>query len=429
MKYTVNNLENEIKFDFTLAYDEFSVYLGKALDMFNSESEQKYESITEFIEKSEKKDELNYRALNIAMGDAYRKAIEENKVIVISQPRVELGSMVVGGDTAFSIIIDKAPEAVIEKYKGLEIKLDSKTPSVTVEEIERKKAEIAGSMSEFVSVDCKLDMGLMSVIDFEGSVDGVKFEGGSAENYELMIGSGMFIPGFEDQMVGMEKGEVRIVKVRFPDEYTPELAGKDAEFKVTLHDIKKKTEVEINDGLVAKYAEKNKLPMIKTMEDLNRHIREDLYRAKQRQVEEEIASKLENALYNNTKLDLPEKIVEDEVAYQLEAYENQARQYGIELDMMVQIMGAGSVDGLKEQLREAAKKQLSLQLIIDKIIKAEGISVTEEEMEHYYSHMAAARGISIDEAKKQMPKFHLEGHLISSKAMQIVRDSANIIFA
>lgn len=427
MKYTVNEQENLIRFDFTVPYDEFSVYLGTALNGLLKEKNEENMSLNDFIVKYGK-EELNFKALNLAMGEGYKKAIEETKSVVISQPMVQVGEVGVMSDTTFSITIDKTPEFELGQYKGLEIKLESKTPSVTVDEIAHRVSAIANQMSTLESVEGALQSGQTSIIDFEGSVDGVLFDGGSAQNYELVIGSGMFIPGFEEQMVGMEKGEVRIVKVKFPDEYTPELAGKDADFKVTLHDIKERKTPEINDDLAKKYGESKKIA-ISTLDDLNKVIREEIYREKQRQVTEEITNKLADALVANTNIDIPEKIVEDEVNYQLEAYENQAKQFGMEMDMMLSIMGMGSLDELKEGLRKEAKKQLSMQLILDKIVKTENITVTDEEIEYYYNAMANDRGITVEEAKKQLPRFHLEGNLISSKVMHLVSTSANIIYA
>ena len=427
MNYKVTEFENVIKFDFTVPYDEFSIYLGTALKGLLKEKNEEEMSLNDFIVKYGK-EELNFKALNIAMGEGYKKAIEETKTVVISQPMVQVGEVGVMSDTTFSITIDKAPEFELGQYKGLEIKLDSKTPSVTVDEIAHKIASIANQMSTLESVEGTLQSGQTSVIDFEGSVDGVLFDGGSAQNFELVIGSGMFIPGFEDQMIGMEKGEIRIVKVKFPDEYTPELAGKDADFKVTLHDIKERKTPEVNDDLAKRYGESKRIS-IATLEDLNKVVREEIYREKQRQVTEEITTKLADALVANTKIDIPDKIVDDEVNYQLEGYENQAKQFGMEMDMMLSIMGMGSADELKEKLRGEAKKNLSMQLILDKIVKTENITVTDEEIEYYYNAMAKDRGVTVEEAKKQTPRFHLEGNLISSKVMHLVSTSANIIYA
>lgn len=428
MKYTINEQENVIKIEFCVPYDEFSVYLGTALTALCKEKNEEALSMNDFIVKYGK-DELNFKALNLVMGEGYKKAVSENNLVVISQPRVQLGNVGVMDDTTFTIELDKTPDFELGKYKGLEIKLNSKTPSVTVDEIERRKQEIVNQMSTLVSVEGTLQNGHTSVIDFVGSVDGVEFEGGKAENYELIIGSGMFIPGFEEQMVGMEKGEIRVIKVKFPDEYTEELAGKDAEFKVTLHDIKERKTPEINDDLAKKYGESKKIIGIATVEDLDKALREEIYRGKERQILEEITDKLANALYENTSVELSDNIIEDEVNYQLSAYENQAKQFGMELEMMVSMMGAGSCDELKAQIRKEAKKQLSLQLIIDKIIKTENITVTDEEIELYYNGMAQSRGITVEEAKKQMPRFHLEGNLLSSKVMQLVKDNAIITYA
>ena len=428
MKYTVNELEKAIRFDFTVPYDEFSIYLGTALEGLCKEKNEENISLNDFIVKYGK-EELNFKALNLAMGEGFKMAIDETKTVVISQPMVNVGEVGVMSDTTFSITVDKAPSFELGKYKGFEIKLDSKTPSVTVDEIEARKIQIANQMSTLVSVEGSLQNGQTSVIDFVGSVDGVEFDGGKAENYELVIGSGMFIPGFEDQMVGMTKGEVRIVKVKFPEEYTPALAGKDAEFKVTLHDIKERKTPEINDELAKEFAKSKGISGVNTIDDLNRVIREEIYRGKERQVLEEISDKLASALCESTKIELSDKLVEDEVNYQLEAYENQAKQFGMELEMMVSMMGVGSLDELKERLRGEAKKQLSLQLIIDKIIKTENITVSDEEIEQYYNMVAMSRGISVEDAKKQMPKFHLEGNMLSSKVMQLIKDNATIIYA
>ena len=177
MKYTLSEQEKVIKIEFTVPYDEFSVYLGKALESLCKQKNEESLSMNDFIVKYGK-DELNYAALNIAMGEGYRQAVEENKLVVISQPRVNLVNLDVMADTIFTIELDKTPEFELGKYKGLEIKLSSKTPSVTVDEIEHKKAEIANQMSTLVSVEGSLQNGQTSVIDFVGSVDGVEFEGG-----------------------------------------------------------------------------------------------------------------------------------------------------------------------------------------------------------------------------------------------------------
>jgi len=427
MKYTINDSGASLTVDVTVSYEKFSTCIGRALEMLSKQKNESFESVTAFIDKYGK-GELDNLALNIAISDAFSTVVSENKLVVIEEPRVNVKTaFVAGGETCFSFEITKAPEFTLGTYKGLEIKLSQSTPSVTTAEIERKKQELLNSKVTWQEVDGALENGQMSVIDFEGSVDGVLFDGGSAQDYELLIGSGMFIPGFESQMVGMVKGETRIVKVTFPEQYTPELAGKDADFKVTLKAIKNKITPQINADFIAEYG-KEKGITLASEDDLNRQLREEIYRQKNDMVQKEIAEKLENALYENTKIDLPESGIEFEAQYQLQNYKAQAAQYGMELEMFVSMLGMSSVDDLLNELREQARKQISLMLITAKIIEVEGLAASDEELEDYYDALAAARGMEVAEVKKVLPVLKLREHLETEKALKLVRDSANIIY-
>lgn len=429
MNYTVKQLENNwLHIDVVVPFDEFSIYLGRALDSLCNEKGEEKCTIAEYIEKYGK-DELFYRGFNVSLGEAYRKIIDENAYIVISQPKVDLETIgELGAETKFSVELEIFGEITLGKYKGFEIKLKSKTPSVTVDEIERKKKEIALSYNTWEEVECKLENGHMSVIDFEGSVDGVLFEGGSAQDYELLIGSGMFIPGFESQMVGMVKGETRIVKVQFPENYTPELAGKNADFKVTLKSIKVKVDCPVDDSLVKKYAEDKKLP-IETMEQLERILREEIYRAKENACQKEIAEAIEDALYKGTTFDVPEAVIEEDAKYQLQSYEKQANMYGMDINTMLSMLGMKSVDDLMAELREGARKNFALQVIVDAIIKAEKLEATDEELDSYYDSLSRAKGVSFEVVKKELTRSRLRGYILSEKALKLVRDSSNIIYA
>ena len=429
MNYTVKQLENNwLHLDVVVPFDEFSIYLGKALDALCQEKGEEKCTIAEYVEKHGK-DELFYRGFNVSLGEAYRKIIDENAYIVVSQPKVDLEAIgELGAETKFSIELEIFGEITLGKYKGFEIKLKSKTPSVTVDEIERKKKEIALSYNTWEEVECPLENGHMSVIDFEGSVDGVLFEGGSAQDYELLIGSGMFIPGFESQMVGMVKGETRIVKVQFPENYTPELAGKNADFKVTLKAIKVKVDCPVDDSLVKKYAEDKKLP-IETMDQLERILREEIYRAKENACQKEIAGAIEDALYKGTTFDIPETVIEEDAKYQLQSYEQQAKMYGMDINTMLSMLGMKSVDDLMAELREGARRNFALQVIIDAIIKAENLEATDEELDSYYDSLSRAKGVSAEVVKKELTRSRLRGYILSEKALKLVRDSSNIIYA
>ena len=429
MNYTVNEVNNKIVIEVHVPYDEFSPFLGHAYEHLAKQKGKEYASITEFIDENGT-GELNNLALNIALSKAFDKAISETGIIVISEPKVQVigAGFNTGAETVFSFEIDKAPEFTLGKYKGLEIKLNQKTPSVTVEEIERKKQEIVMMHTTYEEVDGELQNGQLSVIDFEGSVDGVLFEGGSAQNYELVIGSGMFIPGFEDQMIGMVKGETRIVKVRFPDQYAPELAGKDAEFKVTLHTIKEKRTPELTMEIIEAYG-KEKGVTLTSEKELESHLRTEIYKQKDDMLQREIAEKLESALYENTKIEIPEQGIEFEAQYQLNEYRAQAKQYGMELDTFISMLGMKSVDDLLDELRAQARKNIALSLITRKIIEVEGIKATDEEIEAYYGAIASTRKTDIAEVKMHVPAGKIKEHLETQAALKIVRDTAIIIYA
>ena len=428
MTYNISEIEKQIRIDVEISYTEFGEYLVGALVELSQEKGEEYTSVQEYMEKNGK-EELSAIAFNMALADSYHKIMDENRITVICEPKVETVTygFESGGATIFAFVIDKAPEFTLGQYKNLEIKLDSKTPSVTPEEIERKKASILAGSTTFEPKEGALEDGDMSVIDFVGSVDGVEFEGGAAENYELLIGSGMFIPGFEEQMIGMEKGEVRVLKVRFPDEYAPELAGKDAEFKVTLHEIKVKVEPTMSDEFVKKYAADKGLN-ISTVAELDKVVREEIYNQKQGAIEKEIATKVEIALCENTKIDIPAEAVEGEVNYQLKNYEAQAAQYGLDLASMVSFMGMASVDALKEELAKQAQIQLSVQLILDKIVEAEGIEATDEEIEKTYEDICKTKGATREQVEAAVSRGRVANFIISEKAYKVIKETATIIW-
>jgi trigger factor len=429
MTYKITERDNLQIIEVCVPYDEFSVYVGQAYEHLAKQKGKEYASITEFIDENGT-GELNNLALNIALSQGFDKAVSESDIVVISEPKVQVVSagFNTGADTVFTFEIEKAPEFTLGKYKGLEIKLNQKTPSVTVEEIERKEKEIVMKSATFEEVDGALENGQMSVIDFEGSVNGELFEGGSAQDYELIIGSGMFIPGFEEQMVGMVKGETRIVKVRFPDAYAPELAGKDAEFKVTLKAIKVKNTPELTKEVIEAYGKERGVE-ISTREQLQAQLRMEIYKQKDEMVQREIAEKLQDALYENTQIEIPAQGVEFEAQYQLNEYKQQAAQYGMQLETFVGMLGMKSIDDLLEELRAQARKNIALTLIIRKIIEVEGIEASDEEIENYLSLIAKSRNTTIDDVKTHVPRGKVKEHLETQQALKLVRDTATILYA
>jgi trigger factor len=238
----------------------------------------------------------------------------------------------------------------------------------------------------------------------------------------------MFIPGFEEQMVGMVKGETRIVKVRFPDAYAPELAGKDAEFKVTLKAIKVKNTPELTKEVIEAYGKERGVE-ISTREQLQAQLRMEIYKQKDEMVQREIAQKLQDALYENTQIEIPAQGVEFEAQYQLNEYKQQAAQYGMQLETFVGMLGMKSIDDLLEELRAQARKNIALTLIIRKIIEVEGIEASDEEIENYLSLIAKSRNTTIDDVKTHVPRGKVKEHLETQQALKLVRDTATILYA
>ena len=310
-------------------------------------------------------------------------------------------------------------------YKGIKIELDSPAASVTVDEVEAQKKYIADEYAEIISVDGPLQNGHTSVIDFVGSVDGVEFEGGSAQGYELIIGSGMFIPGFEEQMVGMTKGETRIVKVRFPDNYTPELSGKDADFKVTLHDIKMKGSNGIDEGVIKRFTEAQGITAIKTVEELDKFLMNAIYRKKANEVEKEISAKIERFLLDGCVVEIPESIINEQIDLQMKSLEKYASSNGMDLASMISMMGQNEAK-FKETIEAMVKEGLSTTAIFDEIARVEGIVADDKEIDEFYEMNANANGISVEVLKQQYPKDAISSQIIGYKVTSLLRGSATI---
>ncbi len=310
-------------------------------------------------------------------------------------------------------------------YKGIKIELDSPAPSVTVDEVEAQKKYIADEYAEIISVDGPLQNGHTSVIDFVGSVDGVEFEGGSAQGYELIIGSGMFIPGFEEQMVGMTKGETRIVKVRFPDNYTPELSGKDADFKVTLHDIKMKGSNGIDEGVIKRFTEAQGITAIKTVEELDKFLMNAIYRKKANEVEKEISAKIERFLLDGCVIEIPESIINEQIDLQMKSLEKYASSNGMDLASMISMMGQNEAK-FKETIETMVKEGLSTTAIFDEIARVEGIVADDKEIDEFYEMNANANGVSVEVLKQQYPKDAISSQIIGYKVTSLLRGSATI---
>ena len=345
-------------------------------------------------------------AADMVVEDAYLKAIEEDKLIPVCEPEVNIKE-VDDKKIEFVFTIITKPELTIKKYKDLKIKKED--ASVSEEEIDEEIKHLLEHYAELEIKDGKVENGDTVIIDYEGFVDGVAFEGGKAENYSLEIGSGSFIPGFEDQLIGMEKELEKEIEVTFPEDYHAEnLKGQKATFKVKVHEIKTRKQRELDE----EFFEDLGMEGVNSVETLRSSIKEHLETHKKNDVENKFVEDLMDAISKNTDVEIPDKMVEEEVDRLLKRAEENLKYQGISLDLYYQFTRTTEAD-LRNQLESEAFKNVLYRLILEEIIKLEKIEVTDEEIEEELAKMAERYKTSKEEIAKElggkeMVKYDLE---------------------
>ena len=334
-------------------------------------------------EKNFGKESLYMAAIDNVVQVAYLKALDDSKLIPVVQPKVDITNISDEG-VEFTFTFITKPEVTIKKYKGLKVKKDKVT--VTKEEIEHEMTHILERYGEVrVKEKGKLENGNIAVIDFEGFKDGVAFDGGKGENYELEIGSNTFIPGFEEQLVGMKNGEEREINVTFPEEYPAEnLKGAPVVFKVKLNEIKEKVQREFDEELFEDLA----MEGVNSKEDLEKELKANIEAQKEVDAENRYVDSLLDAVAKNVEVDIPEEMVEEEVTRLLGRYEQQLQMQGISLDLYYQLTRTTEAD-LKAQLEKEGYKNVLYRLMLEEIAKLEKMTVSEEEANKQADELAA----------------------------------------
>ncbi len=321
------------------------------------------------------KESLYIDAAESLVGDAYDEAIKDNKDIVpVVQPRVDIKAIDEKGVT-FTFTFITSPAVKIKKYKGLKVKKEE--VKVTKEEIKHELEHLLEQYTELVVKDGKVAKGDIAIIDFEGFKDGKAFDGGKGENYSLEIGSNTFIPGFEDQLVGMKKGEEKEIKVTFPKEYGAEdLAGKDATFKVKVNEIKTKEKRELDKD----FFEDLGMEGIDSKESLEKEIEANIKANKDMEAENKYIDKLLEEVSKNVEVDIPEEMVDDEVHRMIHQFEQQLAMQGLSLDMYYKFTNSDH-EALHQQMEHDAYQHVLYRLMLEEIIKLEKIVVTDKDVE------------------------------------------------
>lgn len=360
---------------------------------------------------------LYEHAIDHAINDTYRDAVMEHDLMVVDYPKVDINEIEnISHDKGFTYtaLVYVLPEVELVQYKGLAFEALSK--KVLKKDVDAAINSALNNKAENVLIDSPAKLSDTVVIDFEGFIDGVAFEGGKAENYELTLGSGAFIPGFEDQLIGSVAEEEREVKVKFPENYHAELAGKDATFKVKVHEVKQRVVPVLDDEFVADL----EIEGVKTVEEYRTYTENNLKKAKEKEYEDDYLDKLLKALVEANPIDVPEVMIDNQAKDIEERYRKQAEQYKIPFDMFLQFQGL-TEEQFKEHAKLQAANQIKIDLIFEAIIKKENFPVKEEEIEKLYQEIADGNKVMLEQAKKGVRLDDVKYHLQRDEALEFLK--------
>lgn len=418
---------NKVTFKITVNNDKFEGAVTKAYNTnkgkFNIPGFRKGKAPKQIIESQYGKGVFYNDAIDMLFPEIYPTALDQLSIDPIDRPDLDIEEISKDNGLVMVVNVEVKPEVSLGEYKGIEIAKPAYT--VNEEEVTARLDEMRTKASRLVDVEGRaIENGDNAVIDFEGFVDGVAFEGGKGEDYSLVIGSNTFIPGFEEQLIGKNKGEEVEVSVEFPAEYHAEnLAGKPATFKVTIKNVQKQELPELNDEFAADTTEFNTLEELKN--DLKTKVEEE---AKNR-AEAEMRNSLVEKISEGTELEVPTAMVETQIDNMLMELNYQLQYQGLQLEQLLQMTGR-SIEELRDEKREEATKLVKSSLILEAIAKTENVEVAEEEVEAEVAKMAQMYNMEVEKIKASMRPTDLEdikGQLKMRKTIDLLVDSAKLV--
>jgi len=420
----VENKANEVKLEFTVEAEKFdeaiqTVY-SKNAKYFNIPGFRKGKAPFKMVEKAYGIQIFYEDAFNEVAGEVYTKAIEENKIEAVSKPEIDIVQIEAGKDLIFTAVVQTKPEVKLGNYKGIELK--KVEYNVSEEDVEHELKHAAEHNARLVAVENRpVEKGDITIIDFEGFVDGVAFEGGKAENHELEIGSGKFIPGFEDQIIGMKIDEDRDITVTFPEEYpAKELAGKESIFKIKLHEIKKKELPEINDEFAKDASE------FETLADWKKSIKEKKEKENASKAKFEMEEAAIEEVCKKAEVEIPSGMIETQLDNMEQDISSRLRYQGMNWDQYLQMIGKTKQE-FRDENKEQAEKQVKTNLVLEAITADAKIEVTEEEIEAKIKEMAEMYGQKAEEVKNNPQlRNYVEATLKTDKTISYIVDNAKI---
>lgn len=426
MKVTAENGENR---EITLTIEVEAAEVSKAVDnaakrlanRVNIPGFRKGKAPRKIVERHVGIEALKQEAFDIIAPKAFNDAIDEQKIVPVTRPKIDIVTLEDGQNLVFKATVVPRPEVKLGEYKGL--KVEKKVAEVTDEDVEKQLKTFQDRQAKMVDAPegAAVKDGDFTTLDFEGFVDGEAFEGGKGQDYPLQIGSGSFIPGFEEQLIGVKVGEEKDVNVKFPENYHAEnLAGKDATFKCTIRSIKHKELPEINDELAKKVSK------FETLDELKADIRKNLEEnAERRAVSEQRTQAIDKAT-ENIEVDIPAVMIDNRVTAMIQEMAMRLEQQGMKLEQYLQYAGT-DIAKIREDYRETAEKNVKTDLMLEEVAKAEDIKVEAKDLDAEVAGMAAAYGATPQQVQKIIKEQGRIGDLMSSvlrkKTAQFIIDN------
>nr|WP_326185842.1 trigger factor [uncultured Oscillibacter sp.] len=354
-------------------------------------------------------------AINIAFPDAYEAAVKERELQVVGYPSVEMVGEVTREGFTFKATAPVYPEVTLGAYKGLSAAKDE--VKVSAADVDERLKQLSDRNTRLVSVEREAKEGDTAVIDFEGFLDGKPFDGGKGENHSLELGSHSFVPGFEEQVVGMKAGDEKDIDITFPEDYHADLAGKAVVFKVKVHEVKEKQVPELDDEFAKDVSEFDTLKELKA--DLKKKIAEERQKDADRAFEDALMEQVAEGIT----ADIPDAMVENQARQFLDNFKMQIAQQGIPYDQYMKMTGMDESKILADA-KEPALRQVRMDLAVAAIIKAEGIEASDEDVEAEFQKLAEQYGMDVEMVKKYLQADQVKDQIVSQKAIAVVVDSA-----
>lgn len=426
MNVTVERVENEATLKITAPAAEVNAGYKKAVqkiaDQVNIPGFRKGKAPRAIIEMHYGKEAVKQEAFEIVANKAYSEALDQEKLIPVSDPKVEESVFEEGKDMELTIKVTLKPEPELGEYKGLHV--EKKEVEITDEQVDAQIKDMMGRDAKMVVAEegAVIEKGDFAIIDFAGTVDGEPFSGGEGKGYPLEVGSNSFIPGFEDQLVGLSKGDSTDVEVTFPEDYfVKDLAGKEAVFKVNIQDVKRKELPELNDEYVASKTD------FKTVEELRANYKERMQKAAEANAKAEYEHELIDLAVANAKFSVPEIMIEDKISQMVDEMKMSLESRKMSLDMYMQYTGLDMAK-IRENQRPVAEENVKTDLVLDAIAKAEDIQVDMADVDAEIAAISAQHGAAPEEVKKIIKGNGTMGLLLANilrrKAAHVVIDSA-----